>query len=680
MADLALETSVITPGVAAEIHGSVSVSDPNADAATLVVNLDPPLGTSPPDLELPIDLGAAVTSGSVPFTVTVPSPVAGTYTVKVWALDAGQRRSNSVSATVLSSPVVPAVSALSFQPHVALTTVAVTITGSVKVVDPDGDLASISLRLRSPSGVLGAPLTLDPDVVTPTADAYPFSIPFTADAVGTWTLEATASDDAGHTAPAATGIIDVGDVHEVQDACAATGKDCTGQGFCYSVTDSTCDYLAARSLDLAACDEVGSTGSVAACVSSISDLASPWAQSDSNCDFVQYWSNPTDLPIDCRCPDSDFEDRCQRPYNLDAAVSFEDGPRVRDLAGEVHLHNGPVVGREWFVPAGWSTFNHDHQTLIFAFDLDSGDRRRVSGAYEDARDGYTELGAGPAFVNVLDMQLGQDGKLYAMGGTSDIAAPKVWRVDPASGDRTLLFDEETQAVEKLCPNGSTLPGRKVVQMVPEGWTMDAAGNHYFAIIGAPGPSIVKLPDDFSSCTYLTRVTTATLTTLTDNVGAGYDAVQFDFRALSIHGDKLYAVSDTKLIEVELATGRRRLMSNAKEVGGLGAGPINAEGLGHRWSRWDEQHQVLWTVGLEGGSQAVVVDLASGDRTTWPCWHPTMGLQAACDNVGMALVPGPLNLGGFAIDPLPPHDLFFAHDLFSIVRYETKTGNAYIFSL
>jgi hypothetical protein len=33
-----------------------------------------------------------------------------------------------------------------------------------------------------------------------------------------------------------------------------------------------------------------------------------------------------------------------------------------------------------------------------------------------------------------------------------------------------------------------------------------------------------------------------------------------------------------------------------------------------------------------------------------------------------------------IDPEPPHHLFFAHDLFSVVEYDPTTGNAYTFSL
>jgi len=674
---LALDQAALTPGVAATLTGTVHVSGANGDAASLVVRLDPPLGSAPPDVTAAIDLGGEV-AGTVSFEVAIASPVAGTYGVDVWALDAGNRRSNTLSAEVVSSATAPVVTALSVQPLSVLVDVEATLTGTVTASDPTGDLAAVTLTIRSPDGAVAV---ADVDVpLASSGDVHAVSVSFTPTVVGTWVLEAWATDADGATSAARAVDIDVHDLSNVNDACAATSTDCAGQGFCYNVVASTCDYIESRGLGLDACDDVPEDTVVPTCVSSISDLSSPWAATDANCDFVQYWSNPTDFPIDCRCPDASLEDPCVRPYNLPAATSFGDGPRVRDLATTVHLHNGPIIGREWFVPAGWSTFNKQDQTIVFAIDIDTGARRHVSGAYVDPQLGTTVGGAGPELVNVLDMELGADGQLYAMGGRSDIAPPKVWRIDPATGDRTLLFDEETADAATLCPNGSTLPGRKTVQMVPEGWAMDAAGNHYFAVISTPGPSIVKMTPDFSACSYLTRVTDTPSTTLTDNVGTGYDIVQFDFRAFEIAGGSLFAVSDTKLIEVSLADGHRTLRSNAKEVGGLGAGPINAEGLGHRWSRWDAARGVLWTVGLSGGSLAVVVDPTTGDRTAWPCWHPTLGLRAACDNVGIALVPGPLNFGGFAIDPAPPHDLVFAHDMFSVVRYETKTGNAYILSL
>jgi hypothetical protein len=103
-------------------------------------------------------------------------------------------------------------------------------------------------------------------------------------------------------------------------------------------------------------------------------------------------------------------------------------------------------------------------------------------------------------------------------------------------------------------------------------------------------------------------------------------------------------------------------------------------LADRHQKWDPYRNILWTYGVSGASSAVAVDLATGDRFTWPCWHPGLGIQAACGNTGTPLIPGYLSYGAMAIDPSEPHDLYFAHDLFSVVKYEIKTGNSYILSL
>ena len=472
-----------------------------------------------------------------------------------------------------------------------------------------------------------------------------------------------------------------GDLTNVDSMCAYTKKDCTGEGYCFDVTSGTCGYLKAKKLTHPGCDELEKTGNkaAAACVSPLTDKKSPYHDS-AECPLVQYWSNPSDFPIDCRCAGK-FEPPCKRPYNLPPKTSFAEGPRPRDLASTVQAWNGVVVGNEWLLAVGWSTSTKKAQTMVFGVDITTGKRRYVSGTYNDPAKGLTTVGAGDGFVNVMDLKLSADGNLYAVGGTSDIAPPKVWRIDPKTGDRTLLFDEETADPKTLCANGSTLPGKKVVQLVPEGFAMDAAGNFYFAYINMPGRGVVRFPKDFSQCTFLTRVPdTNQSTTLKTPVGAGYDEVQFQLRAFEVVDETLYAISDTKLLAVDLKTGDRTLISNAKSVGGLGEGPINAEGLGDRWIRWDPYRKVLWTYGVKGGSGAVAVDLKTGDRYTWPCWHPTLGIQATCGSTGTALVPGYLNFGGMAFDPAPPHDLIFAHDLFAVVRYEVRTGNAYTFSL
>jgi len=135
------------------------------------------------------------------------------------------------------------------------------------------------------------------------------------------------------------------------------------------------------------------------------------------------------------------------------------------------------------------------------------------------------------------------------------------------------------------------------------------------------------------------------------------------------------------VEIDINKGSRKLLSKATDGGNIGVGPINAEGLADRYTRWDPYREVFWTVGILGGRGAIAVYPITGNRFTWPCWLPTLGGPlTACGGTGKALIPGYLNFGGFVIDPEGDHNLYFAHDTMAIVKYDVKTGNAYTFSL
>jgi hypothetical protein len=468
----------------------------------------------------------------------------------------------------------------------------------------------------------------------------------------------------------------------------AGGPDCTGMGYCYNIKPSTCEYLAEKNTTVPECAENPTDlQMIGRCVSSVQDLNSPYATEQYQCPLVQHWSNPTRLDADCRCGQVSAIP-CQRPYNLNISVSLGSGPRPRNdiPGGGKGAWGGFLEGREMIYPITWSDSTRQNQTLIYAVNIDTGARRRVSGAYQDPQTGYTQVGAGDAFLNIYDVRKGPDNNYYAMGSTGEIGWPRIWRVDPQSGDRTLVFNTEDAANTAQCANGlpANFAGSKVLQPTPESWTMDDQGRHYFAPVtntADHGFAIVRYAADGSTCEFITRVPTARSTfPEPKEIGTGWSSVPLPTRGLSIKDGKLYAISDTQLIEIEIATGNRRLISNAKPSGGLGTGPINAEGMGDRWTIWDPHRDVMWTVGAKGGTLAVAVDLATGDRATFPCWHPTAGmLPGLCNSVGR-LVPGPLNFGAMVIDPLPPHDLFFAHDIISVVRHDTSTGNTNTISL
>lgn len=667
------------------ITGQISFSDVDANVATLLMRLLGPDNTVVFEANTSPSV-ASQDSGFIDFELAVEPTLPGVHVLELWLQDAAGQSSARVSRTVTVLDTRPLARNLSVVHDQLFATKTSTISGSVELTDHDANLATLEVIVQRPDGTTLAPVSVELDEgVTQVVVSFPVTL--TPPTAGTYVLRVSALDLAQQRSVVVTRELTVFDTSNVASACSALDFDCTGQGFCYDVNASTCDYFEDRFLETpAVCDDVTSTGSQALCVSSTTDPVSPLITDANRCHFVQYWSHPTDLPMDCRCPEARFDQRCLRPYFTSQATSFGSGPRIRALANTIQPWSGIVLGREWLLPVRWSTSNRPYETMIFAIHLDTGNRRYFSGAYNDPANGYTSVGNGAAFTQVMDLELGADGQIYAVGATSDIAAPKIWRIHPTTGDRTLLFDEATATESQLCPNFSSLPGRKVVQMATQGFTMDEAGHFYFSNIGMPGPSILRMTiagvmgATTTSCSYLTRVMDCPLCTTQDNVGTGWDTIQFDMTAFEIQGDKLYAVTDKRFISVALASGHRSLVSFASDVGAIGTGPINAEGLADRYTTWDPHREVFWTTGVLGGSWAVAVDPDTGNRTPWPCFHPSRGVLPFCGGTGMALTPGPLNFGGMVIDPLPPHDLFFAHDGFAIVKYEVETGNAYNFSL
>lgn len=475
---------------------------------------------------------------------------------------------------------------------------------------------------------------------------------------------------------------------EAAKICSQLGDDhCAGKGVCVDVKEEACDYHAERNIsEPEICATVRSSGRPGgACVSSLSDpTTTPYEDGAGLCDFTQFWSNPSALKVDCRCAQPFEVSECKRPYSLDATIRFGEGPRFRDL-DQVDQLGGFQEGREFIIATAWKSAQHPRAGALFAVNLDTGARRVVSGGYVSPTDGYTLVGEGPEFGLVTHTIKGADGSYYVSGtdNAESGAPPVIFRVDPSTGDRTIVFDANDPESYALCPNGAPVenPGTKIVQLQGGNrWTMDPEGNHYFSAIGAaPGPSIVRVSPDGQSCEYVTRLADGPVTFDPPNVGEGYDAIQFDFENLYVHDGKLYARSDKLLIEVNLADGRRKLVSDAK-TGSVGDGPYGAnKGLGEGWTTWDPHHNVLWMWGAPSDANLLfAIDLTNGDRISSPCWHPTLGRTAGCDGNG-AKVGGYIGMGAMIVDEQAPHDLYFAFDNEAVIRMEQSTGNVNIIS-
>ena len=465
--------------------------------------------------------------------------------------------------------------------------------------------------------------------------------------------------------------------------CSTQAEDfCAGEGFCYDLDKEACDYHTERGIpEPAECANITASGpdsSKPICVSSTQDPSANAYDPDGFCDFTQFWSNPTSLPVDCRCAQPFEVSECKRPYNQDAEVTFGEGPRWRAALPSVQMYGATLDGREMLIASTWSSSNRQDQGVIFAMNIDTGARRIVSGSWNDPAEGTFSTGEGPEFVNAYNVRVGADGDYYVVGAKGEAADPQVWRVDKSSGDRELVYAAKTDGFT-TCSNGAQedQPGTKEVELNPLSWTMDDEGNHYFGVLaGAPGPSVVKVSPDGQTCDYLTRVLLDPDGTFEGNVGEGFDDIQFYFSALEIVDDTMYALSDRQIYTIDMNDGRRRLFTDS-QADAVGSG---ASKLGKVWLQWDPHHEVLWSYGSPSDDNIVVaVDTEDGERINSPCWHPDIGRLEACagNSVGIG---GVMKRGGMVIDPNPPHDLFFAFDGISVIRLDQATLNVNVISL
>lgn len=453
------------------------------------------------------------------------------------------------------------------------------------------------------------------------------------------------------------------------------------------------------------------------CISSVdnSQVASPtWPNS---CDQLNDNINiPTRLPIDCRCQgqlgrmiamDERFN-ACSPPSILAQRTRIGTGPGVVDLRGNKGYSNGFIdeATRKFIVGGYYSDAPFNNMGLIFSIDIDTGARTILSGTYNDPVMGVRRIGCSASATEcasnapiaddigpVQDVRRGADGNVYAYVSGPGVGS-QVWRVDLATGRRTLIWREEIRAMftaqrpsetvnTDQCWNGvpdTALMGVRVIQLHPNGWTMDAQGNHYFAALpnGAPvGPNgIIRISADGRSCSWVTRYFNDAASSSGPpnayrgmDIGAGNTSLmRFDWRALYVHSDGfLYGRNASALVRINVMNGDRTVVSNADLMAGVGRGAA----MGDRWLLWDGPRERMWTSGAGNTTSIVAVDLATGNREDLT--------NSNAMSPWFRHIKGPLQQnfqlrGGFAFDPRGERDVIIVHNNTSIVRYEVRTGN------
>jgi hypothetical protein len=549
------------------------------------------------------------------------------------------------------------------------------------------------------------------------------------------------------------------------DECA-TGTPCGANGICTNTPGAfTCgcepgykSISATRCGDIDECNDASAgftcdalcrdlPGS-AQCLSTVADPSSPYWRYACRVADDRYINNPTNFDMDCRCataqvgrptdpnhPDFAEFDRCTNPTSL-TIRNFGSGPSVLDwirnlsaTSGATRMNGGFLDANERMVYVGaqWSdnrAFNGNPDLknfgVVFAINVDwdspaVGDRIVISGKYLTSN-GDADVGSGPTLRSVKEVKRGPDGMLYTYSDEAG-TLPQIMKIDPATGNRTLVWIEKeiyhpTAMPADQCDNGSItgnsqggLNGNRrslQINIMANPWAMSpVTGDHFFSVTQA-GPArgpygVIKISADGSTCEWVTRFAANSPNRFAEITNVAQRPADYGLPAgsgprgggLSNYGNNpvnlhwrivnnvpwLYMVNGTgsgatgmKYYRVNALTGDRELLFS--------------DIMGDMFSVWDESRQVLWTAGVFmgtiitpmnilglGGQPPGVLGNIRCLSTTSP-WYQCM--RGAGDT-------GSHIRGGIFIDPLDDN-LIMAHGGRGLVRVEVKTGNSYIFSL
>jgi hypothetical protein len=421
--------------------------------------------------------------------------------------------------------------------------------------------------------------------------------------------------------------------------------------------------LAGAAIALAA---LSATADASAQGLSVKDPKSPYAAR--SCKLTQHIANPTAFEADCRCLDNrgqtDGIDHCKRPYDLaKSGGTIASGPSFA-LWPNAHISGGFVdaASNKLIASVYWSG-SSTPKGVVVSYDLSNWSRTIVSGTTKSPA-GEAEVGSGPAFTHVKDVQPGKDGKWYAL--THKPQRPEIVRVDPSTGARTLVWAGGNTAYGQ-CPSGTpeaASAAARTVQYTAEGFAVDADGSYLlgYANPTRDGRGIVRISADGKSCSYVTASGNRP-DKLTKGTG---DEMRGFVQGFELHEGKIWAFTtgEKKLWTVDPATGNRIV---------LGSPP-----LGERFLSWDAKRKVMWTSGFRNSVTLGAFDPAKSkfmnvfqDCAKDVSWFPLCAEGPIRVNS--------LNYGLMVVNP-KTGTLLIGHDSVGLVEFEPETGNSVTRSL
>lgn len=527
---------------------------------------------------------------------------------------------------------------------------------------------------------------------------------------------------------------------------------------CASARPDPADRVADCGFGEVCFQEEGIRGGEAHCRRSVTEENADKPYYDHSCGTFDEWlRHPTRLEIDCRCrrlgdgsggkggtlgetTGNGYVDP-NNPHVEDGG--FPGGPIIncakpREVASKtwpVPYGQGPSFGawleqnesgsswfsgdvdperREMYGLIRWTNPTYSRSATLVAWDLDTGDRRVISGLYPDPRAGQVEYGSGylsppPAsgtgaridqpLTGGNRLRLADDGYIYvAGGGTGEGSSEQreIVRVDRDTGERTLVWLAQSEYTGDIsdrygqCFRPNALDGLdQTLNLNAQSFEVGPDGTFYMGFRDVRGgDGLVAISADGRRCDVIARwggrghnPGGVDPVPPPEPIGSGYD-LQFPVNGLLWHEDRIYGVSNDQLIAFDPRDGRRLLVSYS---------PGSYSGMGYANLFWDDGRKVFWAVGTVSRYVGSVVDPATGhvESVYGDSGRRDYGEgEAILKSVyqGERSVDGTMLseghgvfYGAFVLDPDDPDIVYGVLKAGGLMKLELSTFNNYIFS-
>jgi hypothetical protein len=351
--------------------------------------------------------------------------------------------------------------------------------------------------------------------------------------------------------------------------------------------------------------------------------------------------------LDCAKTANQMTPHCARPGSV-MAGSLGSGPAFVE-PGLGDLYGGFVDGNRLIAAMAYSAA--PATGAVVAVDLDTGDRTVISGSYNDATAGRKTIGTGPDWGTVNDVQPGPDG-WYA------ITSLGVYRIDPATGTRTLVIDHANTATR--CTVGTTttkaIPRKDTIAVGPD-------KSVYLSLSNSPAGSGVGLVAVKAG---VCKIISLGGGPAGSAVGSGATFTNGYLRSIRFREGKVWGVElvGKSLMTFDPATlNRSRLSASGTTKVGSGDADVGVGWFGFPTTGQNPVY-TTWYDTLNRQAHIVPIDPANGARAE------------------MTLAPGPANKGGASYPPIWVHPskpwLLLSLDN-AIVQVDIATGASYTLS-